>query len=412
LDKADMQLVLTDPRFRLFWTGNVFNEMALLMHFTVHGYLALIVTNSPFWTGATSGFTGLALVAFSPIGGVLADRLDKRKLVVTARLVAAGVGMILAALVFTERIELWHILALSFLDGAMIAVKVPSRMAMTLDIAGRDRLLNATAAGFVSMTSMGIIVPLVGGQIGERWGIEWAYVIMGGAYFVSAVLLMLLKGPFKSEGTGDSPLQDLKSGAKFVFTTPSVRLLIVLGLTSEAFGWAHETMLPVMARDVLNIGLAGQGYLLSAGSVGALIASLVMSLRGDVKRKGVMLMAGYFGFGTFLILFAASPALGWLPLTLVLLGLAYASVMMYEAALGTLLQTTVPDAMRGRVLSFQTMTWGVTGTSGFHTGAIATLLGAPAAIAIGGGVLIANGLRVTRRMWGVETTSPEVARGD
>lgn len=104
-------------------------------------------------------------------------------------------------------------------------------------------------------------------------------------------------------------------------------------------------------------------------------------------------MAGYIGFGVFLLLFAQSP---WLPLSMLLLGMAYASVAVYETTLSTLLQTAVPDKMRGRVLSLQSFTWGVTGTSGFHTGAIATILGAPLAISIGGGVLVLNGVRMFR----------------
>ena len=202
----------------------------------------------------------------------------------------------------------------------------------------------------------------------------------------------------------------MKEGIRYVFTTPQVRALIILGLTSEAFGWVHETMLPVMARDALGAGPQGLGFLLSAGSGGALITSLVLSNQGDMRNKGRVLLAGYIGFGVFLILFAMSP---WLLVSMLLLAVAYSMVALYETTLSTLLQTSVPDEMRGRVLSFQTFTWGVTGTSGFHTGTIATLLGAPVTIAIGGGILVLNGLRMVRDLPNrFQEPQAEVAAGD
>ena len=183
----------------------------------------------------------------------------------------------------------------------------------------------------------------------------------------------------------------------YVLATPAVRLLFLLMVTSELFGWAHEPMLPVMAGKVLEVGPTGLGYLLSAGSAGALLTSLILSAVGDIRRKGLALIMGYIGFGVFLIAFAASD---WIALSLILIAIAYASVTLYETMMRTLLQTSVPDEMRGRVLSFQMFSWGFTGLSGFHTGMIATFIGAPIAITIGAGVLVLNGLRLIRSFAG------------
>ena len=148
-----------------------------------------------------------------------------------------------------------------------------------------------------------------------------------------------------------------------------------------------------MARDVLDIGPSGLGYLISAGMAGGAVSASVLSSLGDIKQKGRLLVIGYGGFAVFLMLFAASR---WFPLSMVLLAMGWAMWMAYETSLGTLLQTVVPNEMRGRVLSAQSFTWGATGFSGFHTGAIATLLGAPSAIAIGAGVLFLNAVRVAK----------------
>ena len=389
-----MLLILRNSRFRLLWVSSVVSELGIMFHFTAHGWLTLTVTDSAFWVGAVSGAAGGSTILFSTVSGVLADRLNRKYLILMTLIGQAGVATALAGLIFTERIELWHILLASVIDGGMMSIRVPSRMALIMDIAGRRNIQNATAANFAAMTGTGIIIPPIAGQLIENHGIAWAYVSMSSAFMLSFAMLAFLSGVRSAERKGvTSPIQDFVEGVRYVFTTPAVRMLIVLMLSSEIFGWAHEAMIPVMAREVLETGPSGVGYLISAGSTGALLSALILSAVGDISRKGIALVSGYIGFGAFLILFALSKSL---VLSLILIGAAWASVAMYETMLSTLLQTSVPNDMRGRVLSFQTFTWGISGLSGFQTGAIAALLGAPLAIGIGGGILVLNGLRQIR----------------
>ena len=393
-----MILILRNPRFRLLWSSAVVNYMGLMFYFTVHGWLALEVTDSAFWVGATFGANGLSIMIFSTAGGVLVDRLNRKTLILAALFFQIIVAASIAVLIFTEQIQLWHILVAAFIDGVLMSVKVPSRTALVLDVAGRQNMLKATAANFAAMTGAGIVIPPLAGFVVDVHGIGWAYVAMTSAFTLSALMLAFLRGVRKTERkTKTSVVQDFKEGFRYVLTTPSVRLLFLMMITSELFGWAHESMMPVMAGKVLDAGPTGLGYLISAGSAGALLASLSLSAMGDIRKKGLGLILGYIGFGTFLILFALSE---WLLLSLVLIATAYASVALYETMLGTLLQTTVPDEMRGRVLSFQMFSWGFTGFSGFHTGAVAALIGAPFAIAIGGGVVVLNGVRLIRSFAG------------
>ena len=389
-----MLLILRNSRFRLLWASSVVSEMGIMFHFTAHGWLTLTVTDSAFWVGAVSGAAGGSTILFSTVSGVLADRLNRKYLILMTLVCQALVASALAALIFTEQIQLWHILLASVIDGGMMSIRVPSRMALIMDIAGRRNIQNATAANLAAMTGTGIIIPPLAGRLIETQGIAWAYVAMAAAFVLSTVMLTLLSGVKGAERRGvASPVQDFTEGVKYVFTTPAVRLLVLLMLTSEIFGWAHEAMIPVMAREVLETGPAGVGYLIAAGSAGALLSSLILSAVGDISRKGIVLIGGYIGFGAFLIMFALSKSI---ILSLALICAAWASVAMYETMLSTLLQTSVPNEMRGRVLSFQTFTWGISGLSGFQTGAIAAFLGAPLAIGIGGGVLVLNGLRQVR----------------
>ena len=404
-----MLLIIRNPKFRLLWFSTIFNDMGLIMYMVVHGWLALEVTDSPFWVGATSGMGGLGMMAFSIFSGVLADRFDRRKLIIGTHLIEIAMAFVLAFIILSGRIQLWEVLVFAFLSGVLISAKIPSKMALTLDVVGRSRLLNATAANFTAMTMMGIIAPILSGAVISAFDIGWAYVIIGVAYLISAAILANLRGIVRAEKEPSSPWDDLKEGVRYVFTTPVVRMLILMVLVSEAFGWSHEVMLPVMAREVLNVGASGYGYLIAAGSVGGLVSTVIMSSMGEIGNKGRLLIVGLGGYGLFLMLFASSTSFS---LSLVLIAFAYASVIIYETTLTTLLQTVVPDEMRGRVLSFQTFTWGVTGFSGFHTGAIASAVGAPLSIAIGGGVVLLNALRLTRRVSRLQIPSSEPAVGD
>ncbi len=388
-----MKLILSNRKFRLLWMTMAFNEIGYLMYLTVHGWLSLTLTGSAFWVGATYGMHGLGLMLFSIFAGVLADRLDRRKLAMSAQILQAIVAFILAILIFNENIELWHVLIAALLNGMAGAIKIPSQFALTLDIVGHEKLLPATASNFVAMTALGVVAPLIGGQIVENVGVSWVYLIMGVVYSSATLVLTRLTGVQRVNESTSTAFQDLIEGARYVFNTPTTRILIFMILVGEGFGWAHESMLPVMAEEVLDAGPSGLGYLLSAASAGALVSTLIVSSLGDIKYKGRLLIIGYAGFAIFLILFANST---WLPLSLILIATAYACVMIYEITISTVLQTAVPDNMRGRALSTQIFSWGVTGFSGFHMGAIAAWLNAPLAIMLGAGIVLLNAIRLAR----------------
>ena len=395
-----MLLILQNRQFRLLWLSLGFSEVALGMYIMVHGWLALTVTDTPFWVGATAGMSGLGLMSSAAVGGVLLDRVDRRKLIVVSEIINAALMLALAGAILVSEVRLWQILAVAFFAGLVAGLVSPATKALTLDLVGRERLLSATAANHTVMSTTGIVAPLLAGTVVSNFEIGWAYVIMGGMSLLSAVTLLLIGAvPRVGESRG-SPLQDLKEGVRYVFTSPTIRALLFLALVGDVFGMGHEIMLPVMARDVLHIGPSGLGFLIAAGMAGGAVSALVLASVGDIKRKGRLLVIGYGGFAVFLLLFTVSRSF---PLSMVLLAMGWATWMAYETSLGTLLQTVVPNELRGRVLSAYSFTWGASGFSGFYTGAVATLLGAPVAIAIGAGVLLLNTARVARGLFGFES---------
>lgn len=388
-----MRMLLHNRRFRFVWLMTMCDEAGLLVYFTVQGWLALMLTDSPFWVGATAAMNGLALMSFGLLAGVLADRVNRRLILTVSMTVQAVVAFTAAILIFTDLIELWHLMLIAFLRGSAGAVKLPSRFAIVLDVVERRELLQATATNVLGMSITGIIIPTFAGLVVQSTDIAWAYVIMGIAWGLGPVTLIGLKGLRVVKEAGSSPLQDLKQGVRYAFTTDSVRALIVMVFLGDFFGWGVEAMLPVMVRDVLDAGPAGVGYLFSAIGIGFLVSSLVISNVGEINNKALLLVAGYIGFGAFLILFAVSP---WLIVSLLLMSFVGLSAGAAETSMDTLLQTTVPDEMRGRVLSFRAFSIGASGLSGFYTGSVALLLGAPVAVAIGGGVVVLNGIRMMK----------------
>ena len=395
-----MHLIFRNPQFRLFWTAGMFGDVSLIAYYTVHGWLALLVTDSPFWVGATAGVGGIAMTVFAPWGGVLVDRFRKVDVIRGASLIRGTAAAALAVLAFTDSVELWHVLAFAIAAAATGATRVPGMKTLAMDIAGAENLLAAIAARMASMTIVGVVIPLLIGPAVDAVGIGWAYVVIALGDLTSIALMSLVRPQQPAEAPERrSPFDDLKSGVAYSLRHPLVRTILGVIFVTELFGWSAEPMLPVVVRDVLGGGATGLGMLFAAASAGAAVTALTLSSVGNVRHKGWLMVGGIFGFGCFLLCFSLSRSL---PLSLAVFGLAGASTTLYETAGDTIMQSGVDRRMRGRVLSFQTMMWGVSGMSGFHAGALASRFGAPLAIGIGATVVMVAGLVLAKFARGLD----------
>ncbi|MBM3945000.1 MAG: MFS transporter [SAR202 cluster bacterium] len=383
--------LLIHPKFRLLFVNSMLGDMGNIAFFMTQGWVALLITDSPFWVGAVVGVQGLGLLLLGTIGGVMADRFERRNLVIGAQAVEAALALGIGALVLTDTVALWHLMVLGFLYGTANAVRIPSRNALIYDLVGKEQLLKGTAANYLAYQVVAIVGPLITGPILDNF-VGWAYVFIGSAVSLAAVVLSFLRHertrpepPADGAEKRPSPLGDLLQGLSYGFRTPTIRALVVLALAVELFGWPHETMLPVMAEKVLRVGGTGYGYILAASGTGAILFTASLSRFGGSLSKVKLTLATAAAFGLFLILFGYSP---WFGLSLLLIGVAYGMGFIYETMMSTLLQTAGPAHMRGRLLSFQSTIWGLSAVAGFYMGAIANATDARAAIAIGGGVLI------------------------
>ena len=375
--------------------GLLFNDAALAIEPLALGWLVLDITNSPLWVGISAGVAGIGMTLFSPVAGVLADRYNRKHLLILSLLVQSFAAIILGILLLMDLLQLYQALLFSFVSGLTGSVKFSCKMALTLDLAGRNNLLKGVAANFFSMTIMGVVAPLAGGLILVELGMGQAFFLVGALLLVSLMVVSLLKGIESPQYRGASHVDDFMEGVRYVFRSPSVRLLILAVMVSETFGWAVESMLPVIARDELGLGPEGFSYLMSAGALGAAVTTVTISVVPNIENKGKLVLLGIIGFGVGLIVFAFSKLL---ILSLFCLAFTFGCGVAFESGLSTLIQEVIPDRMRGRVLSFQTFCWGFSGMAGFHAGPIAALLGAPIAVAIGGGVVALNGLRIARSL--------------
>ena len=364
--------------------------MSRIVYSMAEGWLVLTITDSPLWVGVMAGVRGAIVVLFSPLAGVVSDRFDRRKLLIATQVVNVLVASTLGYLTFSGLIELWHILCVTFVQSMSQTVNMPARLTLTMDLVGRNALLNATAASHMGNGLVQIVAPTVAGFVISAANMSSVYVMIA----VSAVLAMLawlrMGRPPRTARRDGSPWATLKEGIVYVFREPMLRSLIIMGLVVETFAWSHITMLPVMARDVLNVGATGFGFLSTAAGIGLMAGTLIIASLGDIRNKGRWMVMYSIGFGVFLVLFSIST---WFPLSMVLLAVAFGMGISFDAVLGTLLQSLSADEMRGRVVSFYGLTFGMTPMGGFGAGAIASVLGAPVAIGVAGLVVVANGLR-------------------
>ena len=367
--------------FRWFWSSILFSSMSMGIRMLAQGWLVLEITDSPFWVGAVAGLQGLGLVGFGAFGGTIVDRFDKRKVLATVHLIGGGMAFLTGALVITGYVELWHMLIISLIQGLLMATQLPASNSLAYQIVGPQRLLNAMATRLMAMNISRIIGSLIAGALITKYGVGSSYLFAASGSLVGLGLLWLVKGNFQASSQQEPFLQATSQGLKYIWGAINIRGLLLLSLFMEAFGFSHLVMMPVMARDVLNVGATGLGYLSAASGIGSTLSTLAVASLGDFKSKGALLTVTAFCAGVSLVLFAFSP---WFAVSLVVVALAGGSLMAYDVTMGTMLQLISHSEMRGRVMGVYGLTFGFTPVGGFLAGSVATILSAPIAVAAGG----------------------------
>ena len=393
--------VLKQRDFGLFWASLLFSAVGSQISTVAIAWQIYEITNSPFQLGLTGLFRALPIMLLSIPGGVLADRMDRRLLLIVTQGLAALLALSLALLSYFGQVQVWHIYTVTFLSGAVGIFDSPARTALIPALVRPEQLATAYALNITWRQIATLSGPFIGGVIIATVGLSFSYFIDALSFLSVIVCLALMRArPAPTSGEiKESPLESVRSG--FAFIRDNTAILGLMGMdTCVQFFGAYRSMMPVFARDILAVGPAGLGALLGVPAFGALAGSAIVLAVGNPKRKGQLIITVTLIYTAGLICFALSRSL--------ILSLAIGFILGLVDAVGetlrdTLVQLITPDPMRGRVKSFDQVFMSA-GTYLGHAqiGAAATFLGVPGALVIGGclgsaGVLLvakyARGLR-------------------
>jgi len=349
-----------------------------------------------------SALGSLPVLLVSLPAGVFADRSNKRRVVVATQALALVQALVLAVLIWMHRVELWHVAAAAVFLGLVNAVDIPTRQALIFDLVGKDDLMNAIALNSSAFNAARIIGPAIGGVLIGGIGIAACFFLNGVSYLAVIAGLLAMRLPAWSPPplAGDG-LTRFREGARFILGDRATRALVLNTALLSIFGFPYLVLMPVFARDVLHVGAAGLGFLMASVGIGAVVAALGVAAFGPRLPKGRLLVWGGPAFGLAIAAFALTP---WVPLAVAILVVSGGAMIANNAVTNTLLQTIVPDGLRGRVMGAYTFVFvGLAPLGAYQAGWLAGRVGVQAAVAAGGLVCALASLTLWRLV-------PEVPR--
>ena len=335
--------------FRLYWLGMFISLIGTWVQYVAQSWLVFQLTNSVFLLGLVGFLGSIPVFLFSLFGGVAADRMNKKNILLFTQSTFMLLAFLLALLTQMKLITPAQIMLLALLNGIVMAFDAPARQAVIADLVGKQHLLNAVALNSAAFNSARVIGPALAGILIAGIGMSGCFYINGISFLAVIIALLLINinnGPRRD--TGNFLLKDLSDGLKFIKDNRIILILIsMVGITS-LFGISYVILMPVFANDVLNVGEKGLGLLMSSTGFGALIAALILARLGDFKYKGKLLISSSIIFSISLVLFSLSKTYFISLIALILIGGASVTA---TGLINTLLQTLVPDEFRGRAMS-------------------------------------------------------------
>lgn len=386
-------VALRHRNFRLFWFGQLISLIGTWMQSIGQAWLVLELTHSAWLLGVVGALQFLPVMLFSLFGGVLADRLPKRKVLLFTQSSAMLQATILWILVATGHVQIWEVLALASLLGLTNSIDMPTRQAFVAEMVGREDLPNAIALNSSLFNMARVVGPGLGGIIIAWLGVAPLFLLNAISFIAVIVGLALIKmndlyaqakrSTAKGEAQRQSTFQSLREGLAYVVHTPSVLLVIVVIGVISLFGINFNVVLPLFATDVLHVGAEGFGFISATFGLGSLLSALWLAW-GNRKPSIQHLLAGSLAFCILEIFFALSHL--YLLSLVLIAGVGFAQIA-FSATSNTTLQTVTPDYLRGRVMSVYMVVFaGSVPLGNLFTGGMAHLFGAPIALLIGAGL--------------------------
>jgi MFS family permease len=387
----DTFAALKHRNFRLFFVGQLVSLIGSWMQNTAQGWLVYQLTGSKVLLGTVAAVGSLPMLLLSVWGGSVADRHPKRTVVFCTQTVMMLQAFVFAALVWSGHIQPGHILVLAAAGGAAMAFDMPARQSFMVEMTSREDLMNTVSLNSSIVNGARVIGPAVAGFLMAQVGMTLCFFLNGLSFLaVIAGLLMMRLPQFVPPAEPASTGRHMLEGFAYVANHRRVRTLLLLFGVVGIFGWSYSVLLPAYATDILHVGERGYGALLSANGLGALCGALTVATFGNRVRPRLMILGGLWLFSAMLLLLAV---VRWYPLVLLCLAVGGWGMLLYFATTNTLIQTTVSDAMRGRVMGIWALVFGgMMPVGGLESGLVSHAIGVPWTVALGALICAGAGL--------------------
>lgn len=384
---ASMVRSLRHRDYAFFWSGNFLSNIGTWMQNLALGWLVLELTNSPFLLGL-NGFLGTApSLIFSLPGGAIADRLNRRKLMIVTQTMMALLALALAILTSFRIITIQEIMAISFLTGLASALNNPAYQAIVPDLVRREDLTNAVALNSAQFNMSRAIGPTLAGLALGSLGSAGCFYLNSVSFLALIIALLAIKVPSHIREEGPSVWDAMVEGLRFVARNRVVILLLSVPAVLSLFGLPFVVLMPVFARDLLHVGPSGLGYLMAGAGIGAVISALTLAAQAHIKHRGAFILGCAAAFSLGLILLARTTTFLAAFSILILLGATMVGTL---ALTNSTLQFIGPPEYRGRIMSMYTLAViGLSPLGSLQAGAVAEALGVRTALTLGGAVCLA-----------------------
>jgi MFS family permease len=390
-----MLAAFTYRDFRVQWFGACTSSIGTWMQIVAQNWLVLSLTNSPFYLGLDAFLQQLPIILFTLIGGVLADRHDRRRTLLASQYVQMATSATLALLMYLQVVEIWHILLLSFTTGVAQAFGGPAYQSLIPSLVDKKDLPNAVALNSIQFNVARVIGPLLFGitiTVFTRWGysesqaMNACFALNAASFLVVIYTLMALHVKHIPPAASQSMRDELKIGLSYVRHHESLVAFIVLAAATTFLGFSVLTFLPLFAQRVFHEGASTYSHLMAFSGAGSIVGALIVAWLGKYRRMGLTALVVQAVYGMLIVAFAASRVL-WL--SDILLFFTGAALMIVFSTVTSLIQLVAPNEMRGRVMSIYMLAFrGGMPLGSLVSGYLATLISAPYVLGINGGLLV------------------------
>ncbi len=382
--------------FRYLWSGTLFMSGGQWIQQITLGWLLYDLTGSSILLGMLNGLRALPFLIAGPIAGVAADRMDRRRLMLSTQYVLMFTAIAMGALVGSGLLEVWHLFLFTLVTGIAWACTDPVRQSLIPNVVPKKDLINAIALNSAGFNLTKVLGPSLGGLLIGFFGAAGNFFVQGAAY--AGVLIVIYKmnvPPTPPEARQSSVFANLKEGLVYVWSSSTVLALMITALVPRIFAVPYQTLMPVFQKDVLGVGPEGLGIMMAAPGLGAVLAVLMLAtLASRLRYQGVLLLVSLVSLGVVLNLFSWTKSFPLAILALVGVG---SCQILFMATTNTMLQTIIPDALRGRVMSIYMLDRGLMPAGSLFAGVAAHFIGAPATVSVMGSVVILLALLVAWR---------------